>query len=920
MEKDINQPLNVSIGSKGSLERQVEANALNQSSSNILDNINLNHALRLAIKKAKGFDTEEAKQIYNDILLKFPQNKRAQKGLASLNQTTRMTANEDPPQEEVSTLKKLYHQGQLSNVVEKAKPLSIKYPNSLFVWNILGASQKGLGKSYDALKAFKKVISLSPNNPDGFSNLGVTLQEQGKLDEAIEAFNKALSIKPDYAEVYYNMGIALQDHGNLQEAIDAYKKTLSIKPDYAQAHNNIGNVLLEQRKFKESIEAYKKALTLNPNYAQAQLNMGNAQKGQRNFQEAIEAYNNAIIIKPDCAEAYFNIGIVLQEQEKLEKASEAYKNALSHKPDYAQAHNNIGNVLRKLGRLEEAIEAYKNALSLMPDYAEAFNNMGITLYELGKLGEAIEAYNNALLLKPDSVEAFKNMGIALRLVEFAAPHPELHKSIGLLLDQKKSVRPKEIAKAVISLLKFEPNLQKHLAMLNAREKQHSLLETIVELSDMPLLLKLMSICPLADLELEALLKEIRAKILLEFNIVDNNPKILEFQKALSLQCFTNDYIYSQSAQETKAIDVLEAKVKNSLALGQQPSLQAILCLASYKALYEYTWHQSIAPSKTLDTVFTRQIREPRLESNLKNNIPILEEITDDISVKVRDQYETHPYPRWVNLSLPVNSEPISDIVAQSRIKLFDNEINKISTPNILIAGCGTGQHSIATAAKFKNSSVLAIDLSLSSLAYAKRKTEDLNINNIEYMHADILKLDKLKKQFDIVESTGVLHHMKNPIAGWKALVNCLRDGGLMQIGLYSALARQHITEMRRETLELELGSSDVEMKLFRSNVINSGLSHHNLVLNSPDFYSLSTLRDLLFHTQEHQFTIPQIKKCLNELNLKFCGFEDETIVKKFKASNSGEFDVYNLDDWQIYEEANPRTFAGMYQFWCQKMA
>ena len=920
MEKDINQPLNVSIGSKGSLERQVEANALNQSSSNILDNINLNHALRLAIKKAKGFDTEEAKQIYNDILLKFPQNKRAQKGLASLNQTTRMTANEDPPQEEVSTLKKLYHQGQLSNVVEKAKPLSIKYPNSLFVWNILGASQKGLGKSYDALKAFKKVISLSPNNPDGFSNLGVTLQEQGKLDEAIEAFNKALSLKPDYAEVYYNMGIALQDHGNLQEAIDAYKKTLSIKPDYAQAHNNIGNVLLEQRKFKESIEAYKKALTLNPNYAQAQLNMGNAQKGQRNFQEAIEAYNNAIIIKPDCAEAYFNIGIVLQEQEKLEKASEAYKNALSHKPDYAQAHNNIGNVLRKLGRLEEAIEAYKNALSLMPDYAEAFNNMGITLYELGKLGEAIEAYNNALLLKPDSVEAFKNIGIALRLVEFAAPHPELHKSIGLLLDQKKSVRPKEIAKAVISLLKFEPNLQKHLAMLNDREKQQSLLETIVELSDMPLLLKLMSICPLADLELEALLKEIRAKILLEFNIVDNNPKILEFQKALSLQCFTNDYIYSQSAQETKAIDVLEAKVKKSLALGQQPSLQAILCLASYKALYEYTWHQSIAPSKTLDTVFTRQIREPRLESNLKNNIPILEEITDDISVKVRDQYETHPYPRWVNLSLPVNSEPISDIVAQSRIKLFDNEINKISTPNILIAGCGTGQHSIATAAKFKNSRVLAIDLSLSSLAYAKRKTEDLNINNIEYMHADILKLDKLKKQFDIVESTGVLHHMKNPIAGWKALVNCLRDGGLMQIGLYSALARQHITEMRRETLELELGSSDVEMKLFRSNVINSGLSHHNLVLNSPDFYSLSTLRDLLFHTQEHQFTIPQIKKCLNELNLKFCGFEDETIVKKFKASNSGEFDVYNLDDWQIYEEANPRTFAGMYQFWCQKMA
>ena len=73
--------------------------------------------------------------------------------------------------------------------------------------------------------------------------------------------------------------------------------------------------------------------------------------------------------------------------------------------------------------MEEAIDAYKNALLLKPDYAEAYNNAGITLYEQGKLERAIEAYNNALLLNPDNVEAFKNIGIALRLVEFAAPHP-----------------------------------------------------------------------------------------------------------------------------------------------------------------------------------------------------------------------------------------------------------------------------------------------------------------------------------------------------------------------------------------------------------------------------------------------------------------------------------------------------------------
>ena len=77
---------------------------------------------------------------------------------------------------------------------------------------------------------------------------------------------------------------------------------------------------------------------------------------------------------------------------------------------------------------------------------------------------------------------------------------------------------------------------------------------------------------------------------------------------------------------------------------------------------------------------------------------------------------------------------------------------------------------------------MAVDLSTSSLSYAKRKTEELNIQNINYMQADILDLGKLDRQFDIVESVGVLHHMNEPIVGWKKLKDCLKPGGLMKIG------------------------------------------------------------------------------------------------------------------------------------------
>ena len=137
---------------------------------------------------------------------------------------------------------------------------------------------------------------------------------------------------------------------------------------------------------------------------------------------------------------------------------------------------------------------------------------------------------------------------------------------------------------------------------------------------------------------------------------------------------------------------------------------------------------------------------------------------------------------------------------------------------------------------------------------------------------------------------------------------------------YSELARQHIVEMRQEISKAGIGSSDAALKSFRTMVMTSDQNHHKEILGSTDFYSLSTLKDLLFHVQEHRFTIPQIQNCLTEFGLKFCGFESAKIVSQFKVTNTDADDPYNLDRWHTYEEAYPSAFAGMYQFWCQKIA
>jgi 2-polyprenyl-3-methyl-5-hydroxy-6-metoxy-1,4-benzoquinol methylase len=301
-------------------------------------------------------------------------------------------------------------------------------------------------------------------------------------------------------------------------------------------------------------------------------------------------------------------------------------------------------------------------------------------------------------------------------------------------------------------------------------------------------------------------------------------------------------------------------------------------------------------------------------------IPMLKKVEDNISTKVKKQYEEHPYPRWISASLN-NEDSISiyDIIKKLQLKVDDKNIKKMKNPKVLIAGCGTGRQSIQAASRYKNSNILAIDISLKSLSYAKRKSQELGYENIKYMQADILDLEKLNDKFDIIECTGVLHHMADPVAGWKVLSNLLKVQGLMKIGLYSKLARQEITTIRNEINKLNINYNEMAMRNFRSDIIKSVKPNHKSILNSDDFYSMSSFRDLLFHIHESHFSLIEIQKYLNDLNLRFSGFEGCPKMSEFKYENSVNEDLYDLKKWDHFEKKNKYTFEGMYQFWCQKI-
>ncbi len=643
--------------------------------------------------------------------------------------------------------------------------------------------------------------------------------------------------------------------------------------------------------------------------------------GEQKFNQLVAAAAPLLKEFPESSDLLNLLGSAYIGLRHFEAAIDCFNKAISYRPDLEKLYVNLGTAYKFNGQLDEAVSNYQFAIEKNPAYAMAYYNLGTVHFLRGDTDSALDCFARTVSLAPDYQDAYRNAGAILRNKRFDSPAPQLVPLFVAMLDNACCVRPSDVVRSALSLLSQDSKLSPLLGRDLEDSIENSLAEILRELSGKPLVTRLLETTPIPALEFERLFSAIREAVLLQLDSLPDSEEILSFLAALASQCFVNEYVYPESEQEAALVSDLLTLVLDRPDIGDRRSAMQMLCLACYRDLSVLDWQDKPVSEPNCRGVYQLHVIEKMKEIELMHGISSYCEISDRVSVKVRKQYEERPYPRWIKANIEERGFSVPQLVDSARLKLADASIREIQTPRILIAGCGTGRNAIETASRINQSSVLAIDLSLSSLSYGKRKTLELGIDNIEYLQGDILEVQQLDQQFDVIECGGVLHHMADPYQGLECLTAVLKPGGLLKLGLYSELSRAHIVQLRREIEALGIGASAQEIRAFRQRCMRSDNAVHKLACQSSDFYSLSSVRDLLFHVQEHRFEIPLIAKYLKNLGLKFCGFEfaNPGAIRAFEKVWPDESALYDLDKWWEFEKRNPTLFQRMYQFWCQKV-
>jgi Tfp pilus assembly protein PilF/2-polyprenyl-3-methyl-5-hydroxy-6-metoxy-1,4-benzoquinol methylase len=616
------------------------------------------------------------------------------------------------------------------------------------------------------------------------------------------------------------------------------------------------------------------------------------QNGQ--LAEADALCRRILAIDPQHAGSLHMLGAIALHVGRPDVAVGWLQRAIAANPHDAGAQNEMGLALQALGRLEEAAAHFRRAASLEPDNGRAYNNLAIALWQQGKTGEAAAQFARALEL---TSELFDEYGAVCGTLFNINP------TIGTAAMRAMRAWPR---RASIEEL-FGPHGYRTAA------------------GD-PLLHGMLVGAPVRGVELERLLTCVRRALLEavvrgEAGAPDETD--LGFRCALARQCFINEFVFAATADEIAAAEKLKQSLVSALAARAPTAPETIAAVASYFPLHEIPGAAARLDRAAaadwpaaVDALLTVHLREPLEERKLRASIPALTAIDDATSLAVRRQYEENPYPRWILPPARAQKVSLHEFLKRHWPHAPLHGLPEGDGLDVLVAGCGTGRLAIAIAQTFAGARILAVDLSLASLAYAQRKSRALGCD-IAYAQADILQLESIGRTFDFIEVSGVLHHLADPEAGWRVLLSLLRPGGVMRVALYSELARRDIVAARAFCAERGFGPTAHDIRAAREALLGSELRQK--LARIPDFYTTSECRDLLFHAQEQRFTIARIRAFLAEQNLTFIGFHiPPPLVAAYGRRFPYDRGLRALDNWEQFEREQPDTFLSMYQFWVQK--
>ena len=197
--------------------------------------------------------------------------------------------------------------------------------------------------------------------------------------------------------------------------------------------------------------------------------------------------------------------------------------------------------------------------------------------------------------------------------------------------------------------------------------------------------------------------------------------------------------------------------------------------------------------------------------------------------------------------------------------------------DILIAGCGANQAAVFAFTN-REAKVVAVDVSQSALDHQRYLKDKHGLHNLELHKLAIEGLSALQRDFDLIVSTGVLHHMADPLTGMQALASCLRRDGAIGVMLYAKYGRLGVELLESVFRDLGLSQDDASVQLVKDAMSVLPAEHpvRNYFRVARDLQTDGAVVDTFLHGRQRSYTVQECIDLVASAGLAFQGWFHKT--------------------------------------------
>lgn len=357
-------------------------------------------------------------------------------GVAAWAQTTGQTVRHHQVAEQDSSFPPELSQAELD--IEKkdyasAEPLLKKVvagnPGNYQAWFDLGFVSNALGKTQDAITAYRKSVAAKPDVFESNLNLGLMLAKSGEPDatqflrdatkltptadvdegharawlslahvleasdpqQAVDAYKQAAKLQPKNPEAPLSAGLLLEKQNQFAGAEQEYKQALEIDPTSTDALTGLANIYMRGNRFPEAADVLRKLVAQRPNDAAAHMQLGRVLAASGDNDAALSELQTAARLGPNDPELQRDLAELYSSSKKYDQAEAQYRSLIATRPNDPQLHYGLGSVLLKQKKFASAQQEFLTAVTLKPDFGAAYGDLAVAANENKNYGLAIKA-------------------------------------------------------------------------------------------------------------------------------------------------------------------------------------------------------------------------------------------------------------------------------------------------------------------------------------------------------------------------------------------------------------------------------------------------------------------------------------------------------------------------------------------------